>query len=251
MYKFLLIIMLLGYQINLGQSDKKFMISIPTAEKEAEYVWSLIEEISFYEKNGYALSLPYHPLIDSLVIKSKNKQLVEEDYVNLLFLMKEKVYKKSDYELSQNEVLSNLVDLQKMLKRIKKENWSWSFKEFERYEIKLTLYGPGGSYNPDEGSILLFTTKEGTYKNYSASVPTLIHEIVHLGIEESIVGKYELSHWTKERIVDKIVVNMFGDELPEYKIQSMGNQEIDQYLMSLGDLGKLDQVLESYLNLKN
>ena len=46
--------------------------------------------------------------------------------------------------------------------------------------INLTLYGPGGSYNPQEGSIILMITKEGTFKQSLDPAETIVHEIVHI-----------------------------------------------------------------------
>lgn len=46
---------------------------------------------------------------------------------------------------------------------------------------------------------------------------TIIHEIVHMGIENTIVKRYNLSHSEKEYVVDMICSEYL--KLPKYKIQ--------------------------------
>lgn len=62
-------------------------------------------------------------------------------------------------------------------------------------QIQLTRYGVGGSYNLPNNVILSVRMKD--------LFGTLIHEIVHLSIQED-VDKYKIEHWDKERIVDLI-----------------------------------------------
>jgi len=75
----------------------------------------------------------------------------------------------------------------------------------------------------------MLTTKEGSFKRKNP-VETVIHEITHIGIEESIVEKYKLNHWEKERLVDLIVKIIFKEELPDYNLQKNECTELDQYI---------------------
>ncbi len=47
---------------------------------------------------------------------------------------------------------------------------------------------------------------------------TLIHEMVHLAIEQSLVHKYQLEHWEKERIVNLFCLYKFGQLIDRYII---------------------------------
>lgn len=134
-----------------------------------------------------------------------------------------------------------------MIEELSKNNWDWGFKEFKTYQINLTLYGPGGSYNPDEGSILIYTNPSGNFKNYQNPANTIIHEIVHIGIESSIISKYDIPHALKERIVDKIVFLNFNEKLPHYKIQEMGDNSIDSYLQAKEDIQYLEEYVEEIM----
>lgn len=227
---------------------KNISISIPTIEQEATSIWRTINDIEFFEKQGYNISLPNSELIDSMIIKSKNRTFGNVDYSLIYNLLELKVFNPSDYQLAlekvqkQEELINGIIQQIDSLKNA----WDWDFKIYENYAVVFTLYGSGGSYDPLTGAITLFATKGGNFKNYKNPSNTIIHEIVHLGIEESIVQKYDLPHPLKERIVDKIVFLLFNDLLPDYKIQNMGGTYIDKLLKEKGDIKNLSKILENY-----
>jgi len=231
-------------------NNNSISISIPSIEEEATSIWRTINDIKFFESQGYRINLPENDLIQSLKEKSKNGNFGNEDYPQIYNVLEESVYAKSNYEpalkkvQAQKQLINELVDdLYKS-----KETWDWRFKPFENYKVVFTLYGTGGSYNPDSGMVTLFTTPEGKFMNYEEPANTIIHEIIHMGIEESIVQKYNLSHGVKERIVDIIVSILFKDSLPNYKIQNMGDAKIDKFLRNKKDLKELDSVIKKFLS---
>ncbi|MFV1884140.1 MAG: hypothetical protein ACMZ7B_06625 [Balneola sp.] len=238
MYHFAIfsLLLLFGYS---GKID----ILIPTVEQETEYVWRTIQNISFFDEYGYDISLPEGSLIESLKTKSREKTLNNEDYKALSAFMKEKVYKKSDYEKGYKKVVSETALLESLIGKIKNAERNWDFRFFETYTVTLTLYGPGGGYNPEEGSILLFTTLEGGFKQYENPRNTIIHEIIHIGVEESIMQKYDVPHGLKERIIDTFVHLNFKDQLPDYCIQNMGDTRLDSLLSEKKDLIHLEGIV--------
>ena len=240
-----LTIFLNGSQLD-GQN--RITIHIPTAESESEYIWSNIQDIEFFEANNYQVSLPQGSIIEELKQKAKSKQLSDSDYARLESFVKDSVYKKSDYLKGYEKIELERPLLNKMINELSQSNFNWEFKAFETYQVNLTLYGPGGSYNPDEGSILIYTTPEGKFKNYANPSNTLIHEVVHIGIEETIVAKYNVPHTLKERIVDTFVSLYFSQYLPNYRIQDMGESRTDKHLKTKTDLEHLDKIVELTLN---
>ncbi len=62
---------------------------------------------------------------------------------------------------------------------------------------------------------------------------------------QSIVQKYGLPHGLKEYIVDTFVYLMFQEQLPEYRIQNMGDPKIDDYLKTPDDLSALKNTIVS------
>ena len=236
------------YSISFGQSS--LQVNIPSPQEEAEYIWSNIQDIAFFEQHNYELSLPQGKLINQLKEKSKSNQLSDNDFEKLLQFIQSDVYKKADYQKAFEKIKAQQKLVNKMANEIINCRHSWGFKSFDTYQINLTLYGPGGSYNPVDGSIIIYATPDGRFKQYNNPVNTLIHEIVHIGIEESIIGKYNVPHALKERIVDHIVLLYFKDELPDYRIQNMGDKRIDELLKKKKDIKRLDKIVGEFVNQK-
>ena len=90
----------------------------------------------------------------------------------------------------------------------------WNFYIPENYTVTLTLYGMGGSYEyrKGNGKVILFTKEDGTFGRESP-LATIIHEMVHIGIEQNIILKYDLPQPVKERIVDKFMEFHFKGNL--------------------------------------
>ncbi|MFK8006931.1 MAG: hypothetical protein AB8H03_11190 [Saprospiraceae bacterium] len=232
--------------------NNNISISIPTIEQEATSIWRTINDIEFFEKQGYKINLPENDLIQSLIEKSKNGKFGSDDFSEIYNLLEVNIYKKDNYELA----LKKVSDQKKMINKLVNElyilqkKWNWEFKMFENYNIVFTLYGTGGSYDPDLGIVTLFTTSKGEFMNYDKPANTIIHEIIHMGIEKSIVQKYNLPHGLKERIADAMVFLLFGKSLPEYKIQNMGDKKIDQSLKKKTDINELDSIIKKFMETK-
>lgn len=232
--------------LSFGESGK-IIVQIPSVEQETDYVWRTLQDLAFFDQYGYDITLPEGILIESLKNRSRENNLDDEDYRSLYTFMKEEVYKKSDYEKGFEKAANNIPLLESFLGKIHKSERNWDFKFFETYVVTLTLYGPGGSYNPDEGSILLYTTTEGAFKQYEDPVNTIIHEIVHIGMEKSIMQQYNVPHGLKERIVDTFVHLNFKDQLPDYRIQNMGDIRLDSLLSDKEDLNRLEEIVQALL----
>lgn len=228
-------------QLN-GQNQ--ISVNIPTAEEESEYIWRTIQDIDFFEKNNYQIALPEGSFIEKLKTKAKSGNLFESDHEALRIFVRDSVYNRADYNRGYQKIVNELQLINSLIREIEKLDLNWNFKQFDMYEVNLTLYGPGGSYNPDEGSILIFTTTDGKFKNYANPTNTIIHEIVHIGIEEAIVNKHQVPHTLKERIVDTFVSLNFKQRLPDYRVQDMGEYRIDSYLKTKGDLKELDKFVQ-------
>lgn len=222
----------------------------PTIEQEATSIWRTINDITFFENQGYTINLPKHSLIDSLIRKSKNGTFGNEDFASIYTLIETEIFDKEIYEsaiqkvTNQTELINDLISVIDA----SKNEWDWKFNMFDKYRIIFTLYGTGGSYDPDNGTITLLTNKKGDFMNYKNPANTIIHEITHMGMEYSIVRKYNVSHGLKERIVDTFVYLMFKEKLPEYKIQNMGDNKIDKYLNKKEDINYLNATVSEFVN---
>jgi len=161
----IIILTIIGFSFTVPAKDR-IQIRIPTVEEETTYVWRTICDIQFFEEHNYKVSLPNGNLIETLKQKSKTNSLTDKDFELLLAHMKSSVYKKGEYEKGFKNIATNKVLINKMINEFFGIEKDWKFKEFEKYIIKLTLYGPGGSCDSKSGIITLYTTKEGLYKQY-------------------------------------------------------------------------------------
>ncbi|WP_282081218.1 hypothetical protein [Aquimarina algiphila] len=230
--------------------DSRIEIVPVIIEQEATSIWRTINDIAFFEKQGYTINLPKHKLIDSLIVKSKNGTFRNEDFTSIYTLLETKIFNKEHYTKAIEKLNKHSNLINSLINQIdaQKKDWDWEFNIFDTYKIILTLYGTGGSYDPDEGTITLLTTQEGSFMNYQNPANTIIHEITHMGMEYSIVQKYKLSHGNKERIVDTFVFLMFKEALPEYRIQNMGDIKIDNYLNTQKNINALDEIVSKFAN---
>lgn len=218
----------------------------PTLEQEATSIWRIINDITFFEEQGYTINLPKDSIIDMLLVKSKKGTFGNDDFSIIYALIETKLFDQKNYKQAIRNVKNEMGLLQTLINDIhtNKSKWNWNFKMFETYKVVFTLYGTGGSYNSEGGIITLLTNKEGEFMNYENPANTIIHEITHIGIENSIIRAYQVPHALKERIVDTFVYLNFHHYLPQYSIQDMGDNRIDPYLKSKETLKDLHTYTE-------
>lgn len=246
----LLYLLTIGFACEARSQGSRIDIVRPTIQQEATSIWRTINDYTFLENQGYRIHLPDDAIIDSLIIKSKHGAFGNEDFSTIYALLDTTFFDPEDYEQAHQKVADELALLNEFVAEIdaKKDQWDWTFKMFDQYKVVFTLYGTGGSYDPDEGIVTLLTNKEGGFMKYSNPAYTIIHEITHMGMEYSIVQHYNLPHGLKERIIDTFVSLMFGEELPDYTIQAMGEEEIDTYLNKEKDIESLNAIIADLMN---
>ena len=240
--------LLLNVHLTTSQTQEtRISFPVPTIEQEATSIWRTINDIKFFEQQGYKVYLPKIPEIDSLIAKSKVGQFGNQDYSRIYNLVETQLFSEKSYTKAIKKVKDQETLINTLIASLDntKDQWNWNFKSFDQYKIVFTLYGTGGSYDPDRGVITLFTNEEGKFMNYQSPANTIIHEIVHMGIEYEIVQKLRLSHGLKERVVDTIVYLLFKEKLPEYRIQNMGNAKINEVLKTKADISSLPQILKN------
>jgi hypothetical protein len=203
-----------------------FVVSIASANWEVNYVWSLLEKIEYYERNIYALNLPecVYPV---LLEKARKKELTGSDRNRFREDFTAQVYNKLDYMKGYEAVAGVLGIANNRAAVFREYHEQWGFYLPQRYDVRLTLYGPGGSFDRETGTIIMLTTREGNFKRGKDPLETMLHESVHMGTEAQIVLSYGLSHWTTERVVDKFIIAHFSDLCPQYRIQPNVETGID------------------------
>lgn len=239
------ILLCVGF-FSFGQS-KQVDVVIPTAEDEANYIWQNIKDVVFFDRNGYSVTFPRLIYVDSLLNLSRKNQLNESDYNELEKRLADSIYSINDYSKGFDKIQNGISTIEYAITQLSNQEWGWDFQFFSYYTIKLTLYGPGGSYNNETGVIVLQAYPNGKFKGYNSQINTVIHEIVHIGLEKSIIRRYKLSHTQKERLVDLFVSIFFGDLLPDYKVQEFGDKRLDKYFSKKNDFQELPSRIEQFL----
>ncbi|MBU1557820.1 hypothetical protein KKC45_02565 [Patescibacteria group bacterium] len=154
-----------------------------SVEDEVNRIMFVVEKINWYKENGYKLWLPEY-------FSSENPDFKNPEYIKKTIL---KEYNEDDYKKQEKHIIDKLPIISAVLEKFFSEV---SIKPLNEYGVNLTKYGTGGSYHsPDRLTINIKACPE------SALARNIIHEIIHLAIQEWIV-KYEVNHGTKERIVD-------------------------------------------------
>lgn len=199
----------------------KITVRASSLSEELSYLKYILKNKDFYDKNGYDVAYPSNNLL-------QNPEIIKNEK-NMLEILKNDEYDQDYYTNGKNLLISNKKKIENLILKLKEICKNWDFRIFPEYQIILTRYGPGGSYSYTDkvGIITMLITREGGFKRKNP-VETVIHEITHIGIEESIVTKFDLRHWEKERLVDLIVKIVFKEELPNYNLQKSGSTELEQ-----------------------
>ena len=86
---------------------------------------------------------------------------------------------------------------------------SWGAKLPDELTI-LCTYGSGASYSEIKGGKATITFRMSRYPdNKQVMLETMLHEFIHIMIEQPIIRKYDVPQDLKERIVDIIGFELF------------------------------------------
>jgi hypothetical protein len=219
----------------------EFNISIhaSSVEEEFEYVCSLFDDMEFYKEYGYEVLVPIHSEFQKFIENYESWK--SADRMELKSIFSQLIYEENFYFAGVEKLNNRKGDIQEVISRLKEFSW---FKISPFYEIVLTRYGSGGTYDAKTGRIVMLIFKDGSAKRKDP-LGTIAHEIVHIGIEEEIVGKYSLTHQEKEAIVDKICITLFSDIISSYKTQDLGDKDIAK-LITKENIIKLPTIIEKY-----
>ena len=197
-----------------------FTLSIPTAEEEAAVMLNYLRRIPWFDSMGYTITLPNTPLVNSAISNLRAGRTLtsaEETQIRTHFIRD--VYDVQNYQPSFNTLARAARDADQHIPSLRTYQSSWGFFIPNKYTIHLTLYGPGGSYNHNTGEMFMKVNRLNLW-GPAGPLGVILHEAVHIGIENNIIRKNNIPQWTKERIVDLFMVHQFGNTLPNYRVQS-------------------------------
>lgn len=175
-------------------------------EIDVNRIINTLKDWGWFQEKKYRLTLPtgVSPKSDQAEIITA----VDQDFAN-----NEAAYQKETWDL--------LSRWEKYGKILEEKLVGISLIPLSEYELMLTSYGVGGSYHTPNKIIV----------NIKASfqfglLRTVLHEIIHLNIEKYI-KEFEVSHWTKERIVD-LLMNEFFPEVNRMQEPPIPTADIDK-----------------------
>lgn len=224
----------------------KLTIRAQTADEEFDYLWSVLQKMPFYNEKGYSVELPDNPEFQNLAQNPGAIRTVSKDDLRQLFT--QQIYDPSFFVPGLNTLNTERHRIEATFPDFQLFNSQWGFKLFQEYQIHLTRYGSGGDYDPSAGVVRILTRADGSFKRPHPA-HSAVHEITHIGIEDSVVKKFGLTHWEKERVVDKICLLEFSEILPGYKSQDKGDRAVDPYVTD-ETIENLPQAIKQYVSAK-
>lgn len=215
---------------------------VPSADDEFDYLWYLLKKLSVSRRKGYDPLLPAHPAFDQIAQDPSTIAATNKDRLKRIFT--EEIFKKEDYALALKPFEGKRDLIERCFPIFTKFQKEWEFKIYPKYEVVLTKYGTGAIYDPEDGIIVARGNSEDTSGDNLAE--SVIHEMVHLGIEENIVRRFNLTHWEKEELVDQICAVGLKEIIPDYILQDCGDGVGDLQLDSKSLLD-LPVVIKRYI----
>ncbi len=226
------------------RGDSEVVYRGQTKEEAFYYVASLIKYLPEFKTMPYTVSLPEQKDFEEVY---QTPALLEKKAELLRKIFYEEVYDASKFDATL-EILRQTEDVVKQaLKKLAILEKNWGFKIKKRYDIVLTVYGTGGEYRWEDPAVGTVLVKADTRKTVRGYTKTILHEMVHIGIQETIVNKYNLSHWETERLVDLICSTYLKDLLPEYGMQKSADTKIDEFISEEAIVKNLPAAIERFV----
>lgn len=229
-YKLLITLLLISSSLIATAPMPEIVYRAETKEEAFQLVTYLINKIPWYNQNGYKISLPQHPEFKQFY--QEPISMIEEQKSHLQELFDTEIYDISQFDKNLEIIRKTENMAKKALEKLAILEKNWGFVLKNQYDIILTLYGPGGRYHwdKDTGIVVITALPQPPFRTKKQFAKTIIHEIVHIGIERNIIRKYHLKHWEKERLVDLICSLYLKDILPNYQNQGKGDKNLDEFI---------------------
>lgn len=193
-----------------------FLVSPNTVEEEVKRLKHSFRSREFYLKENYVPQLPADLELESWTDFDEEfiREVVIREYNS-------EVYEKCAYILDKR--LSSVEPIFPILEKL---NNAWGFKICPQYVVKLTKYGVGGSYSLTGNSVRIRISPAGMFPKSPEQI--VVHELVHIGIEQVLVEGCNLTHSEKECLVELLLINLLEDYLPGYKERYLEKIEMNR-----------------------
>ncbi|HOZ55613.1 MAG TPA: hypothetical protein PLH29_00030 [bacterium] len=213
-------------QIKRPEQPVEFIYGKYSIDDEFESLREVYEEMDWYKKHNYEPHLPEHSKFKEIEKISDKEDI---DWEKLKEIFANEIYN-DNYTHELEGIKQQESFLMEAVARLRSLKEKYNLEIFSTYEIIFKTYGMGGTYGvgADRGKVILRKNDNPDF-NYGI---TCIHEMIHIGIEKSIVQEHDLSQSAKERLVDLIIREDFGDMAPTYVMQDeTADRKIDEFVL--------------------
>lgn len=182
---------------NEGEPQLKLTMRAQTPQEEFSYILFLLGRMPWYEERGYEIVL-----LGDTEFNNRLKTADENERVHLFDYFAQNLYEAEFYQPALTALEAVRPNIEATFPALVKWHQAWGFSLVPHYQLLVTRYGPGGSYDVS-GLIKMMTLGNGKFRRPHPG-HTAVHEIIHIGVEETIVQRFGLSHEEKEALVDTL-----------------------------------------------
>src|SRR3974390_2301654 len=159
----------------------EIVVRAQTEDEAFSFLWRQLQQMPFYCAHGYDVALPDHPLFHHLADQASPQ---EADQAEARRLFAADIYRPGDFDAGKTIFEHARAQTAPALATFDGWTRAWGFEHRARIDVVLTLYGPGGSYDPDASTITVLVTAAGGLRK--KTLDNVLHEMLHLGIERPI-----------------------------------------------------------------
>ena len=207
-------------------------------ETAFSYLRWTVKSLEWYRQNGYPTDkLPAGDLLEEM----KQSVLAGDDksvfYQKFYERATRELYDEGFFKKMHTLIDSKLPYVEQICSRFSELKKNWGFKTLDTYCLDLTYGGPGGAYDAWDGKVILKMPKSYEFEKVVLKKWewTIIHEMLHIGIEENIVQAFQLSQNEKERVVDLMTRYFTGGS----SLQERGDKSMDAFVTDEAIVGNL------------
>ncbi len=157
-----------------------------TLESEVHYVKKMVLQAPWFKRNDYNIRLP-----NGIGDDSNEKNIYSA-------VSREFTHKKREFNVIRYALRKEIKKHQKVLDTF---FMNFDYPLPKNIHVYFTMYGPGGSYYPPNKIIVVLKD------SIEWILKMIIHESIHLIIEEPFIKKNNIRHWEKEALVDMLCMD--------------------------------------------
>lgn len=197
-------------------------------------------------KYSYEMFIPNDDRMREMFEQPK---LTEQQIQHYHDIFVNEIYKLSDLTHKDADINSAIQRFQNMIEtKIKPLLPAWNAKMPKTLTIECE-YGRGAGYKSGNNATIMFRMSNDNRNDYGIHL-LLSHEFVHILIEEQIIGKYNVPHDLKERIVDIIGQELFNKPVQPMFMESFANSYITPNAIKTDLVGAVKKMMADYNAIK-